>query len=98
MKQVPNRFTSYDLTDDELRQGAHLHGLNKAYIQNLISAAATTKTNLTFNVTTPEKFIQDEAYYKGTIDALEQLLTASEIAEEEIKASTSPTTDRPSEF
>ena len=67
-------FTSWNLTQEELRMGSIFTDLNLKLIQNEISIAALEKLNLTFNPLNPNEFIQMEAELGGKIRALQYLL------------------------
>ena len=71
---ISNSFTSWNLTQEELRMGSIFTDLNLKLIQNEISIAAHEKLNLTFNPLNPNEFIQMEAELGGKIRALQYLL------------------------
>jgi len=76
-----NPFQLWILSDRETLQGAILTALQKQVIQNQIAYAALSKINLNFDPANPQVFIQEEALYKGKMQALEGLLIASSEAE-----------------
>ncbi len=77
-----SKFVSYILTDQEQRQGSILSHLNKMVIQNLINLCAEEKVAMDFDPDAPQKFLQQEAELKGQILILQQLLIASDEAEQ----------------
>lgn len=80
MKQVPTRFTAYELTAEESKLGATLTSLNVAVIQTMIANIASDKLMLVFDPLNPQAFIQDEAYKKGQLDILQHLLDLHDAA------------------
>ena len=78
---IPNAFSSYDLTEVEVLQGAILTNLQKQVLQNLLSVCAEEKLHLEFDVLNPLVFARDEAYKRGQIDLLSYILSNSEISE-----------------
>lgn len=79
-----NPFQLWLLTDRETLQGSILTSAQKQVIQNQIAYAALSKINLTFDPLNPQLFIQEEALYKGKMQALEALLIASSEAENKL--------------
>ena len=79
---IANEFACYDMTEEEVLQGAILTITQKQVIQNLLAKAAEEKIHLEFDVENPNKFIQQEASLKGQIDILNYLLDASTASEE----------------
>jgi hypothetical protein len=75
---IPNTFSSYNLTEQELKLGAQLSSLNVAVIQNLRSTIAEEKLNLVFTPNDVLSYTQQEAYLKGQLDILQHLLTSNE--------------------
>lgn len=74
---VPNRFSSWELDQQEKLQAAMLTDLQAKHIQNLICEAATEKNALTFDPQNPQQFLQKEAELQGQIGILEYLLAVS---------------------
>ena len=77
-------FSRYVMSDKEALEGAVLTSLQKASIQNQLAAVAEEKIYLEYDVSTPETFMQQEAYKRGQLDILRYLLDASETAEQEL--------------
>ena len=73
-----NRFSSYYLTDEEQLQACILSPLQRMYLQNLLSADAIAKGDISVDTNNVTKFIQEEAYYKGRIELLEYILQLSD--------------------
>lgn len=80
MKQVPTRFTAYELTAEEGKLGATLTSLNVAAIQTMIANIASDKLMLVFDPSNPQAYVQDEAYKRGQLDILQHLLDLHEMA------------------
>lgn len=78
---IPNAFSSYDLTETEVLQGAILTNLQKQVLQNLLAVNAEEKLHLEFDPLNPSGFIQQESYKKGQIDAISYIISSSDIAE-----------------
>lgn len=81
-KLNPNRFSSYTLSEAELKEGLTFNIYQLRVIQNMIAEAANEKISLVFDPTNPSEFIQREAELHGQINVLEYLIAAS-IKEEE---------------
>ena len=77
-----NSFTSFNLTDDELKEGSKLTIPQIQVIQNLIATTAEDKLMLEFTPDKPLEFAQQEAYKRGQLDILRHLLDASEFAKQ----------------
>jgi hypothetical protein len=79
-----NPFQLWILSDQETLQGSILTSLQRQVIQNQIAYAALTKLNIAFDPQNPQLFLQEEALYKGKMQALEALLIASSEAESKV--------------
>lgn len=75
-----NSFSSYNLTEEEFKNGSILTSLNIAVIQNLRSQIAEEKLNLPFTPNDVLSYTQQEAYLKGQLDILAHLLAENEAA------------------
>lgn len=74
----PNLFSTYALTDSELREGSILTELQRQAIHTMRAQIAEQKMLLEGDISNPaDHFIQD-AYLKGQITALTTLLDLSE--------------------
>jgi len=82
---IDNEFSSYELTDEEALQGAIFTITQKQCLQNQLSQLAGEKLALEFDVNSPNKFIQDDAFKKGQLDIIKYLLDCSLVAEEQLK-------------
>jgi hypothetical protein len=78
---IQNTFSTYQLDEDELVQGSLLTTLQKQVIQTQIGTIADEKLRLEFDSDKPMQFMQQEAYKRGQLDALNYLLQASEALE-----------------
>ena len=78
---IQNTFSTYQLDEDELVQGTLLTTLQKQVIQTQIGTIADEKLRLEFDSDKPMQFMQQEAYKRGQLDALNYLLQASEALE-----------------
>ena len=74
---LPNKFSSYNLTEAQALEGSKLTTLQMMNIQNQISNLAITRTNLVLDMSDPISFAQEEAQLKGEMSALQFLLDAS---------------------
>lgn len=77
MKPISNTFQSYDLAEDEARNGAILTSLNIAVLQNLRTNIAEEKLNLIFTPNDVLSYTQQEAFLKGQLDILSFLINSS---------------------
>lgn len=71
---VPNSFSTYSLTAEELAVGSQLTELNLRVIQNLISESAEEKLALKYDPQNPLAFVQREAELQGQIGVLKYLV------------------------
>lgn len=75
MRLTPtSSFLSYELTEDEMREGSTFSISQRAVIQNQIAAIAEEKIALTFDPSNPLVFTQREAELTGQIGILKYLL------------------------
>lgn len=74
---LPNSFSSYNLTEEDIIEGSILTNLQLQVIQNLLATKAEEKLALEYNIDKPNEFIQQEAYHKGAIDLLRYLIDQS---------------------
>lgn len=79
---VPNLFTSWNMTEDELFNAQILTTPQIQHIQSLIAEYAQEKINVLFDPANPVAFAQREAELKGNIESLQFLLQLSEAAVE----------------
>lgn len=85
-----NPFQLWILSEQEALQGAILTSLQKQVIQNQIAYAAISKMNLMFDPLNPQAFLQEEAAFKGKIQALESMIIASAEAEAKLDPGMTP--------
>ena len=71
---VPNSFSTYSLTAEELAVGSQLTELNLRVIQSLISESAEEKLALKYDPQNPLAFVQREAELQGQIGVLKYLV------------------------
>jgi len=76
---LPNKFSQYALSLEELALAAQFTTLQRYFIQNEIAIAAQEKIALKFDPQNPLSFAQQEAELAGKIGILEYLLTAAEM-------------------
>jgi len=74
---VPNSFTSYMLTEEQIAAGIKLTPENIFVIQNQISELAEEKLNLIFEPDSPMSFALRNAELQGQIDILKMLVESS---------------------
>jgi len=87
---IDNDYSSYILTEDEEIQGTLLTIAQKQVIQNEISIIATKLLDMVLDPAEPQKFIQEQSYIKGQLDALRYRLTMSETVEQMLAERASP--------
>lgn len=74
---VSNTFSSWQLSVEEEELGQILTHEQQAVLQNKLAEIARDKLNVTFNVTIPAAFAQEEAYLRGQMDVINWLLDTS---------------------
>ncbi len=74
---IPNSFSSYSLTDKELKEGSKLTITQVEVLQNRMSMIAEQKLQLKLDPEHPQHFIQQEAYMQGQLDILDAILDDS---------------------
>ena len=84
----PSQFCRYEMTEQEVLQGSCLTSLQVCCIQNQISDLATRRLNLSLDPKNPDDFVQQEAWIKGQIDALQHILNTSEAAIQQLNLNT----------
>ena len=84
-KLVPNEFSSYELSDQEILQASILTELQKKLIQSDMAQIAQTILNLTFDPRNPDNFLQDDAHQKGQLAAYRVLLMRSQESEDKLR-------------
>lgn len=72
--QVTNRFTQYELSDEELAIALQVNPLTKMHVQNRLAEEAHKRINVEWDTLDPTKFLQQEAYLKGRIEMMEQII------------------------
>jgi len=81
---LPNRFTQYHLSSEELSTASEFSTLQLQLFQNLLAEAALQKLSLLYTPGEPLLYAQQEAELQGKIGILEYLLTlASSTTERE---------------
>lgn len=73
---LPTVYTRYDLSEEELTAAAALSPFTIMWIQTLIGDAAEKKLSIPVDPANIQLFVQEEAYYRGQIDALSTLLNS----------------------
>lgn len=79
---TPNTFTTYALSEDEVKQGQQLTSLNVAVLQNQRAQIAEEKLSLVFTPNDVLSYTQQEAYLKGQLDLLSYILAANESSQQ----------------
>ena len=79
-KLVPNSFTSYEFSEEEVTQACYLPELTKMYFESLRSRYSEEKLHLDYNPDSPLKFMQQEAELKGQLLLLDLILANHEEA------------------
>lgn len=78
LPQEPNTFTSYVLTDEQQLESVNFSTLQRAFLQNLLTVAATRKVNLKVDPADLQGYIQREAELASEITLLRYLLGIKE--------------------
>jgi len=81
---IPNSFTSYELTEKEELQGSIFNTSQLEVLQNTQANVATEKLNLELDPEHPTDFIQQEAYKKGQLDLITNMIDKSIVSAEEL--------------
>ena len=89
-KLIPNSFTAYDLTDDEVLQGSIFNTLQLQVLHNHLASYAEEKIALDYDPSNKERFLQDEASLKAKIEILNYLIEASQASLDVITNKTNP--------
>ena len=76
--QIPNKFTSYQLTEEEANAGYLLSPANVLVIRNELSIAAESKLTLEIDPNNISAFVQAEAYFRGKLEFIEWLLAMND--------------------
>lgn len=74
--QLPTAYTRFELDEVEQIQAANLNQFTIMWIQSLIGDAAEKKLSIPVDPNNIQAFVQEEAYYRGQIDALSTLLNS----------------------
>ena len=74
-------FTHWKLSDQELLQGGVLSYQQKQLLQNDLATTAEQILNLTYDPSKPLEFVQQDANFKGYMQAIRAILTRSDEAE-----------------
>lgn len=77
-------FQVISLSASDVTNGQILNSLQKAVIQNSRAEIATQKLNLVFTPNDVLSYTQQEAYLKGQLDILQNLLDVSLASEEAV--------------
>ena len=72
--RIANMFESYSFTDEEILEAGKLTDIQRRYWQHRLSDVTMQKLNLTFDPAKPMDFMQQEAYARGRVDMLLELL------------------------
>ena len=80
MQEIKNVFTAFELTAEEYNQATQFTDLQRAYLQTELANKAQLRLALVFDPLAAHEFVQNEAYLKGQMELLEQLLAFKESA------------------
>ena len=80
---IPNKFTSYDLSTEEMTSGYMLSPATVHVIRNELSIAAETKLALVVDPNNVQAFVQAEAYQRGKIEFIDWLLAMNDSVTQE---------------
>ncbi len=93
MKQLPNTYSSYQLTEMEELVGSTFNPEQTYVLRNHLSQAALAKLNLVFDPSNPLEFTQQNAYQEGRISLLVHLLEVSDINSNTLANTQTPNPD-----
>ena len=79
--QLANKFTSYELTEEETRSGSIFSVQQVQVLQNTLSEIAHLKLGLTYDPLNPVDFAQQVAYAQGKLDVISYLIENSKATE-----------------
>lgn len=82
IKVIPNSFTTYELTDEQVLRGSIFTLEQKQVLQNHLATFAEEKLSLDYTPTAKEEFLQKEAYLKAKIELVRYLLDSSTYSED----------------
>lgn len=71
---IPNSFTSYELTEEEVTEGSKLTTLQEQVLQNKLSQLATEKLSFTIEFNNLNLSLQREAELQGQLLLLQEIL------------------------
>lgn len=74
---VPNEFTSFALTEEEVKQGSLLTITQKQVLHNQLADCASEKLRLVLDVNDPLTYAQRASYLRGQMDAIAYILELS---------------------
>lgn len=77
---IPNQFSTYQLNDDEVIQGAILTITQRQVMQNHMASIAGEKLSAAYDVANEVKSVQEEAYNRGQLDLCMYFLDQSDSA------------------
>jgi hypothetical protein len=72
--QIPSLLTTFKLDPEEEDAAKQFVGLNLMHLHNLRAEVVRNKLQLIFDPAKPQHFQQDEAYNKGKLDLLTELI------------------------
>lgn len=79
-------FTTFKMTEGEMRMARSFSPETKMMLQNLLAAVAIDKLNTPMDTINPVANVQTEAYLRGQLDTYNYLLALTKEAEAEEKA------------
>lgn len=68
------RFTAFKLSEEEERTAKAFSDLTRMYFCTLRAYRANEKLNLVFDPTKPHEFLAKDAYCRGQIELLDELI------------------------
>jgi hypothetical protein len=81
---LPNSFTSWEMTEEEVKVGSILTIAQAQVLQNQLALCAEEKLAIEFDPQNPAEYCKQEAYKRGQIDILRHILDTSEALQQEI--------------
>lgn len=83
-QQIPNSFSSYELSEAEVLQGSILNPAQKLVVQNELSMVSQQILDLRLDPLNPMSHVQEDSYLKGQMSILRLFLLRSEESEHKL--------------
>lgn len=78
MLALNSDYQRYQFTEEELATGYEFSPLTRAKLQDLLATKAVARLSLNYDFQNPGSFLQEEAYLKGQMELLVEVLAIIE--------------------